>query len=301
MRYKRVSRPGLMAALTALAVLAAFVLAGALTACKAKPPADVPGEFTFHGTAIHPAAVAALYRSATGQLDLAAFQTRLEARAWEDQPGWWVTDFEAEPETGRSPFFAYAAFAGPIGGGAELYVLTIMFNKQETADVSNIVLLQKSGNLLGLLRSWEEGSACDGGIINPRMEGDSFMYSRELTPSRLLDLAPGVGLQINPHEDLEATSESCFAAANYVYSLTQDREDLVSVRLYEEPVQDEKGRTERFRYQSCFNRLFNDYLARGKTALLPKEVDEFAARFRDECVKPAAAAPAPAAADRIGK
>ena len=52
------------------------------------------------------------------------------------------------------------------------------------------------------------------------------------------------------------------------------------------PVADEKGRTERFRYQSCFNRIYNAYLAEGKTALTPKDVDEFAARFRDECVKP---------------
>jgi len=287
---------------TAVAVLAAAVLAGALAACREKPPADVPGEFTFHGAAIHPAAVAALYRSSTGQINLASFETRLEMRQWEDQPGWWVTDFETDPETGRAPFFAYAAFAGSGSGGAELYVLAIMFNKDETADVSNIVLLQKAGSLLGLIRSWEEGSACDGGILNPSLEGDSFMYARELTPSRLLGLAVGVGLEISPHQDLEDASESCYAAANFVYSLAQDREDLVSVRLYDEPVQDEGGRTERFRYQSCFNRIFNDYLARGKTALLPKEVDEFAARFRDECVRPATMAepaptPAPAGPD----
>ncbi|MEN6560344.1 MAG: hypothetical protein ABFD52_06195 [Acidobacteriota bacterium] len=295
------SRRAPVTALTALSVLAAFVLAGLLAACRTKPPADVPGEFTFHGAAIHPAAVAALYRSSTGQLDLAAFQTRLEIRQWEDQPGWWVTDFETDPETGRSPFFAYTAFAGPVNGGAELYVLAVMFNKEETSDVSNIVLLRKSGSLLGLVRAWEEGSACDGGIINPRMDGDSFMYSRELTPSRLLGLSVGVDLAVTPHEDLEETGESCFAAANYVYSLTQDREDLVSVRLYDEPVNDEKGRTERFRYQVCFNRLFNEYLAKGKTALLPREVDEFAARFRDECVKPASARTAPAAADTTDK
>ena len=276
-------------------VLAALVLAGAATACKAKPPADVRGDFTFRGRPIHPAAVATLYRSANGLIDLASFSTRLETREWEDQPGWWVTDYEADPESGRSPFFAYAAFAGPRNDGPELYVLVITFNKDETSDVSNIVLLQKSGSQLGLVRSWEEGSACDGGIINPRMEEASFMYSRELTPALLLGLAVGVPLQIDAHVDLEATGESCFAAANYVYNLTEDREDLVSVRLYDEPVQDEKGKTERFRYQSCFNRLFNDYLSRGKTALLPKEVDEFAARFRDECVHPAAVPPSPVA------
>ncbi len=127
------------------------------------------------------------------------------------------------------------------------------------------------------------------------MEGEDFFYSRELTPIDLLGLALlDKPLDLNPHEDLEATTESCFAAANYVYSLTQDREDLVSVRLYDEPAVDEKGQTDRFRYQSCFNRIYNAYLAEGKTALSPKDVDEFAARFRDECLKPASG-------DAVGK
>jgi hypothetical protein len=276
----------------AIAALAALSVLAFVPACKTPPPADVPGEFTFHGIAIHPAAVRSLYRSATGQVDLAAFKTNLEARQWEDQPGWWVTDFEEDPASGRSPFFAYAAFAGPVTGGTETYILSVTFNEGEPADIDNIILLQKSGTWLGLLRAWTEGSACSGAISAQRMENDTFLYARDLTPIDLLGLAVNVPLNLTANEDLEATSESCAAAANYAYSLAQDREDLLSVRLYEEPLQDEKGKTERYRYQSCFNRIFNDYLSRGKTALLPKEVDEFAARFRDECIQPAAAAPA---------
>ena len=281
-----------------LAALAGMALLGAFSACKSQPPADVPGEFTYNGQAIHPAAVSALYRSSTGQIDLAAFKTKLEAREWEDQPGWWVTDFDEDPVSGRSPFFAYAAFAGQITGGAELYILSVKFNADEPADVSNIVLLRKNGAWLNLVRVWTEGSACNGGVSNERIDKDNFLYSRDLTPVDLLGLATGVPLSLTPNEDLETTSESCSALANYVYDLTQDREDLLSVRLYDEPEKDEKGRTERYRYQSCFNRIFNDYLARGKTALTPKEVDEFAARFRDECVKPAAAAPVPPSIDK---
>ena len=275
------------------AILPLLVLLTSLPACKTGVVDDVPGDFTYRGMAIHPAAVSALYRSADGQLDLAAFKTKFEARQWEDQFGWWVTDLEEDPVSGQTPFFAYAAFAGPVSGGAELYVLTITFNAGEPADVNNILLIRKSGAWLGLIRSWEEGSACDGGILTPRMDGDNFLYSRELTPGGLLELAAGPPLELNAHEDLEATSESCFAAANFVYNLTQDREDLVSVRLYDEPAVDEKGRTDRFRYQSCFNRIYNAYLAEGKTALTPKDVDEFAVRFRDECVKPGEAIPAP--------
>lgn len=274
-----------------LAALAAVTLLGAFSACKTEVAEDVPGDFTFHGQVIHPAAVSALYRSANGQINLADFKTNLEAGKWEDQPGWWITDFEEDPVSRKSPFFAYAAFAGPVSGGAEIYILSITFNAGETGDVDNLVLLQKSGSWLGLIRAWNEGSACNGGILAQRMNGENFLYSRELTPLDLLDLSLDVRLNLNVHEDLEATSESCYAAANYVYSITQDREDLVSVRLYDEPKMDEKGLTDRLRYQSCFNRVFNAYLADGKTALAPKEVDEFARRFRDECINPPAPAP----------
>jgi len=275
----------------ALALLATATLT-ALFACKTAPIEDIPGEFTFRGVAVHPAAVSALYRSGTGMIDLAAFETRYPTLQWEAQPGWWVTEFEEDPATGRAPFFAYAAFAAPLSGGAELYVLSITFNTGEPADVDNLLLLQKSGSWLGLVRAWNEGSACSGAILSQRMEGDNFLYARELTPVDLIGLAIVKGrLEINPHEDLEAGSESCFAAANYVYNLTQDREDLVSVRLYDEPAVDEKGRTDRYRYQSCFNRIYNAYLAEGRTALTPKDLDEFAARFRDECVKPGSGDP----------
>jgi len=274
----------------ALAALASFAF---LAACKAAPVEDVPGEFTFRGLAVHPAAVSALYRSGTGTLDLAAFETRLPTLQWEAQPGWWVTEFEPDPLSGRVPFFAYAAFAAPLTGGAELYVLTITFNSGEPSDHDNILLLQRSGDWLGLVRAWTEGSACNGGVLSPRMEGDEFFYSRELTPIGLLELAiVDPPLDLVPHEDLEATATSCFAAANYVYSLTQDREDLISVRLYDEPAVDERGRTEGFRHQSCFNRVYNAYLAEGRTALSPKDLDEFAARFRDECLRPRAVEPA---------
>jgi len=275
------------------AVLAVLALIGAVSACKAKVPEDIPGEFTFRGQAIHPAAVSALYRSANGQINLAEFKTNLESGQWEDQPGWWVTDFEEDPVRGRSDFFAYAAFAAPLGGGAETYVLSVTFNSGEPADVDNILLIQKNGSWLGLIRAWNEGSACNGGVLAERIDGDNFLYSRELTPLDLLGLAADVRFELNAHVDLEATSESCFAAANYVYNITQDREDLVSVRLYDEPAVDEKGKTDRLRYQSCFNRVFNAYLAERKTALTPKEVDEFAARFRDECLTPGGPAPAP--------
>ncbi|MCX6569078.1 MAG: hypothetical protein NT147_08540 [Candidatus Aminicenantes bacterium] len=271
--------------------LAALALFGAFSACKAKIAEDVPGDFTFQGQAIHPAAVNALYRSANGQINLADFKTGLEASQWEDQPGWWITDFEEDPASQKSPFFAYAAFAGPVNGGAETYILSITFNSGETGDIDNLILLQKSGSWLGLIKAWNEGSACNGGILAQRMDGENFLYSRELTPLDLLDLSFDVRLNLNAHEDLEATNESCFAAANYVYSIAQDRENLVSVRLYDEPKTDEKGLTDKLRYQSCFNRVFNAYLAEGKTALTPKEVEEFARRFRDECVTPAPPAP----------
>ncbi|HPW17500.1 MAG TPA: hypothetical protein PLP83_03870 [Candidatus Aminicenantes bacterium] len=270
-----------------LAPLLLLALAAGLAACKAPVPEDVPGEFTFRGVAVHPAAVNALYRSGEGQLDLAAFKTRYDCLQWEAQPGWWVTEYEEDPMTKRAPFFAYSAWAGPQTGGAETYILSVTFNAGEEADIDTILLLRKSGSWLGLVRAWEEGSACDGGIQSQRMEGDEFFYSRELTPIGLLGLALlDRPFDLNPHEDLEGATESCVAAASYVYSLAQDREDLISVRLYDEPAVDVRGKTDRLRFQSCFNRILNAYLAEKRTVLSPKDVDEFAARFRNECLGP---------------
>jgi hypothetical protein len=266
----------------ALLSLAALALLAAVSACRTEVP-DEPGAFTFRGRPVHPAAVSVLYRSPGRSVDLAAFETDLEFRSWEDQPGWWIADFASDPVSGKTPFFAYAAFAGPGGGGAETYLLSVTFDAEETGDVGNLILLRKSGGRLDLLRAWDEGAACDGGYFAQRMEGENFLYSRELTPLGLLDLAPGVRFELSAHEDL-------------VYNLALDRDELVSIRLYNEVKADEKGRTEKFRLQSCFNRVFNAYLAEGKTALKPQDVDDFARRFRDECVAPKDPAPTPVGA-----
>ncbi len=267
----------------ALAVIAISMTITA--ACKAPVPYDEPGAFTYRGVPVHPAAVADLYRSPQGSVDLAAFPGagRRAFGPWEDQPGWWIVEYEENITTGKSPFFAYAAFAGPIAGEVETYVVSITFDDGRAGDVDNLLLLQKSGGTLYLLGTWEEGSACDGGIFAQRLEGDNFLYSRDLTPFGMLELATDVRLELVAHEDLEAMADSCYASANFVYRIPQAREELVSIRLYDEPKPDEKGRTDKFRYQSCFNRLYNAYLAEGKIVLTPAELNEFARRFRDEC------------------
>lgn len=265
----------------------AIALVFMMTACKPADPVDEPGAFTFRGLPIHPAAVADLYRSPQGSVDLAVFPGRGRPAfgPWEDQPGWWIVEYEENIATGKSPFFAYAAFTGPdIGGnGAETYVVSITFDDGRAGDVDNLLLLQKSGSALYLLGTWEEGSACDGGIFAQRLEGDNFLYSRDLTPVGMLELATDVRLELVAHEDLEAMADSCYASANFIFRIPQVREELVSVRLYDEPKPDEKGRTDRFRYQSCFNRLYNALLDEGKIVLTPAELNDFARRFRDEC------------------
>ncbi len=277
------SAPGATAQVLAVAaiVMSAIVLA----ACKSPVPVDEPGAFTFRGLPVHPAAVAELYRSPGGAVDLAVFPGRGRPAfgPWEDQPGWWIVEYEENIATGKSPFFAYAAFTGPDAGGVETYVVSITFDDGRAGDVDNLLLLQKSGGVLYLLGTWEEGSACDGGIFAQRLEGDNFLYSRDLTPGGMLELATDVRLELVAHEDLEAMSDSCYASANFVFRIPDAREELVSIRLYDEPKPDEKGRTDRFRFQSCFNRLYNAYLAEGKIVLTPAELNDFARRFRDEC------------------
>jgi hypothetical protein len=255
-------------------------------ACRRDAPVDEPGAFTFRGLPVHPAAVADLYRSPQGFIDLAPFPGpgRPEFGEWEDMPGWWIVEYGENLATGRIPFFAYAAFAGPVSDNVETYILSITFDDGRAGDADNLLIVQKSGSALYLLGTWEEGSGCSGGIFAQRIEGDNFFYSRDLTPLDMLELATDVRFDLTAHEDLEATADSCYASANFIFRILEGIEELVSIRLYDEPKPEDKGRTDLYRFQACFDRLFNAALAEGRIVLSPADLNDFAARFRDECL-----------------
>lgn len=116
------------------------------------------------------------------------------------------------------------------------------------------------------------------------MDGNDFHYSRNLTPIDIIRLATAVKIDITAYEDLEASATSCFGLAHYKYNLADDKIEFMSVSLAEEK-EDEKEWTDRYRAQSCFNKIYNSYVKAKKTELSLTDLNEFAKKFKDECLK----------------
>ncbi|MDH4196020.1 MAG: hypothetical protein OEW05_01275 [Candidatus Aminicenantes bacterium] len=257
--------------------VAALIL---LPGCRSgKPVAE--GPFSYQGYPIHPAAIKAIYLAPGQALDLARFRSTFQYWAWEERPGWYIVDFEEDLATGRVPFFAYGLYASLN----DLYLLAVSFNDGGEGLFDNLILVRRAGDELAVLKAWEEGDRCNGGIIDQRADGDYFYYTRDLTPAALLELATEVRFDLTPPDDLEETPDSCFAAATFRYSLAEDKEELLSVRLYDEEQEETGAHLRGYRYQACFNKVFNTYLRGGTLVLTPAAVNEFARAFEEQCLK----------------
>ena len=266
-----------MRSITIASLVAAVVL---LPACRSEEPVK-QGPFSYQGYPIHPAAIQAIYLAPGRVLDLAGFRSIFKYGEWEERTGWYIVDFEEDLATGRVPFFAYGLYASLD----DLYLLAVSFNDGGEGLFDNLILVRRTGDELAVLKAWEEGDRCAGGILDQRADGDYFYYTRDLTPAALLELSTEVRFDLTPPDDLEATPDSCFAAATFRYSLAKDKEELLSVRLYDEEQEETGIRVQAHRYQACFNTVFNKYLREGTLVLTPEAVNEFARAFEEQCLK----------------
>lgn len=278
------------------AVLVIIAALAVMSGCGPKVQ-DRPGAFTYKGLAIDPEAVSGLYKSADGYLDLRNFTTGLTAQEWESQPGWLITWLVQDYSKGRKPYFAYAAFSdldpSSVGNAdrIELYVLSIKADDGASGETSNLMLVEKQGSMLIRRKVWHEGLGCSGGIGGETMNGEVFSYYRQLTPYMFIGLAKAGGTDLVPNEDLNDGAGDCVAAADYVYNMADDREDMVSVRLNDDPLEGTPPSS--CRLQACFDQVYNTYVKNGRTALRQADVEEFANAF----IKACPARPAPAASD----
>ncbi len=268
-------RPGSFLGIASLLAVLVF-----LPACRTEKPAEEE-VFTYQSYPIHPAAIKTLYLAPGRIVDLRTFETTFRFGEWVERPGWYIVDFEQDLATGRFPFFAYCLYANL----SDLYLLAVSFNDGGEGLFDNLILVRRAGDELGLLKAWAEGDRCNGGILDQRADGDYFYYTRDLTPVALLELSTEVRFDLTPPDDLEATAESCFAAATFRYSLAEDKEELLSVRLYDEEKEETGARLQAYRYQACFNKVFNTFLRDGILVLTPEGVNDFARAFEEQCLK----------------
>jgi len=259
------------------ALLVSFVFVG----CSAKDQ-QAERSFTYLGKPIHPSSIETLYNSENKALDLKTLETKSDFQEWAERPGWLIAEYDKDVESGRTSFFAYKFLANV----QDRFLLLIKYSGGGTGTFDNILVIKKTQDQLFLLETLGEGDRCNGGISGEEMVGNDFYYSRNLTPIDIIRLATETKIDLTAYEDLEASAISCFGLADYKYNLADDKNELMSVSLDGEK-RDEEGWTERYQAQSCFTKIYNSYLKAKKTELSLKDLNEFAKKFSDECLKKA--------------
>jgi hypothetical protein len=255
-----------------LAMGLSFLIACANTRPKAE------NAFSYRGKPIHPDCVSQLLLTESRRLSLKEFHPSSGFEEWEDRPGFLIAEYPEQEFEGRRPYFAYML----IGQSGGTFIIWTEEWGGGSGRFSNILFVDKSPDELRLVEALGAGDRCNGGITGAQLEGSDLYYFRDTTPIGIIGEADEK-LDLVAYEDLENSAASCVAQVKYRYSLVDRSHELISVTLAGK-LSDQEDWTDRYTYQSCFNKVFNTYVDAGKTELSRVELNEFIREFKKECL-----------------
>jgi hypothetical protein len=192
------------------------------------------------------------------------------------------------PRTNPEGFFAYGykykdgdesgyinyKYIGTVG---DKHLILVYQNTGGTGQFSYLIWVMRKENALAVTDRIAGGDRCNGGIHDARLEEGKAVYTVNITPPDILDIAKNNPRQLKAYEDLEASAASCFFTATF------EDQKLVSVKLNEDKAEDTAGWTEGYTYQSCFNKVYNDYVDRKELELDSAKIKEFTDKFNSTC------------------
>lgn len=131
------------------------------------------------------------------------------------------------------------------------------------------------------------GDRCNGGItaVAVLSGSNTFMYRKYLTPIDIVKEGD-INTKLKPIEDLEASASSCFGQEYTKYNISKKNSYFGFVQLLNStPVTDQPGWTDMYKYQSCFNTVFNSYGDANKNTLDKNGLNTFYNDFINQCFK----------------
>lgn len=168
-------------------------------------------------------------------------------------------------KAGKGQYWLYTINSG--GGSGEFS--TIYLVKRKNPDTLEIQ------DLAG-------GDRCNGGVQAVSKINNELHFSVNLTAYDLIALSKKPSPHLKAYEDLAACAVCCVAKAFYQVTLgAQPQLKYVNFQnLKETSEMPEQGA-----YQACFNQLFTSYAAAGKSQFKQIQLDEFADKFNETCIK----------------
>ncbi|WP_218018074.1 hypothetical protein [Sphingomonas azotifigens] len=172
--------------------------------------------------------------------------------------------------------YFYYAYVGKVGGTD---ILSLRSSGGGSGHFTALVGVRQDGRLLRWVRDYAGGDRCNGGISNESVSNGKLTFDQAITPYDLVDLAQ-LKTKLAAYKDLEASAASCIG----VVHLNGDTAHWTGVTLTEKDWSDQKGWTDNYRYQACFNQLYRQTVATGHAELDRRGVAAFGAAFARRCL-----------------
>ncbi len=143
---------------------------------------------------------------------------------------------------------SYEVSYEPVGQLGAGWVVSWSWSGGGSGVFTGLSLVRVEKGRLLLARTWATGDRCNGGLVSAAVTGASVQYSVRATPADLVGAtARGKALRLQAATDLEASATSCVGTLEF-----RDTR-LTGATL--DATEDTEGWTERFRLQSCYNRV----------------------------------------------
>lgn len=178
-----------------------------------------------------------------------------------------------EPDGG----YFYYYYVGQSGG---IDILSLQSSGGGSGRFTQLVGVKHDGHFVRWAKDYAGGDRCNGGVSDEKVSNGKLMFDQEITPYDLIKLgAPKEKLEA--YKDLEASAASCIGVSH----MTDDSMHWTGVTLTERDRPDQKGWTEEYRYQGCFNKLYRETVSSGHVELNRDGVETFARAFVQRCMK----------------
>jgi len=172
-------------------------------------------------------------------------------------------------------YFVYS-YVGQSGG---MDILSFQNSGGGTGHFTQLVGVRHSGYLISWVKDIAGGDRCNGGISGETISKGVLSFDQAITPYDLIELAPPQE-HLKAYHDLEDSAASCIGTVHRV----GDDAHWTSVNLTEHDWLDQKGWTDQYTYQACFNELYRGAVSARHVDLSHQAVMMFTQAFATHCV-----------------
>ena len=172
--------------------------------------------------------------------------------------------------------YFYYSYLGQSGG---MDILSLENSGGGSGRFTQLVGVRHDGPLISWVKDIAGGDRCNGGVSGEKVAKGVLSFDQAITPYDLIELAHPKE-QLKAYHDLEDSAASCIGSVHRI----GDDAHWTSVSLTEQDRLDQKGWTDKYTYQPCFNTLYRAALRARHLSLNHQDVMMFAQAFASRCL-----------------